>query len=465
VINSPSWISALVFAAMMSLVLPLSARGQEPTASAGGASAAAASPSGAPTASATPTATATSSLTPSPSPNPSASATPTASPTPAAEVTPIHGVEPPLTQTLPFTLFMRLTLQPSARSVIAFTGDNHGYAAYELYVTNYNAQPMKILALNAKGSGGKPFEVNFDGSQLTNMFSAVAGTYGKPQEPLLEPSETGIIFVFLNFASAQDAPDSVINTITVERDNDKKTIQRTRSVPITIRKDSAVIVSAPISGDDWLAANGPSNNSAHRRALIPLDGEPHIGQRFAIDWVKFGSDGNTYKGDPHSNSSYYAWNLPVMAAADGRIVGVKDGIPENKPDPADPARRAVAMNLETIAGNNIIEDIGGGHYALYAHLRPGSIKVKPGDTVHRGELLAHLGNTGNSTEPHLHFQICDAPSFIASNGVPFEIDHFVKHQFHIEQKDDIPVKLVIQSSQNISDQTPMENELDDFGGK
>ncbi|MGH8012963.1 MAG: M23 family metallopeptidase [Candidatus Binataceae bacterium] len=357
---------------------------------------------------------------------------------------------------------MRLTLRPSLPSIIAFTGNNRGHAGYELYVTNYNAQPMRIMALTAQGNGGKPFKVEWSGSDLAAMFSAIAGNYGKPQEPLLQPSETGVIFVFLNFDSVQDAPDSIINTITVERGKAKETLQRTQSTPITIEKNAAVIVSAPITGDDWLAANGPSNNSVHRRALIPLNGEPHIGQRFAIDWVKFGPDGNTYKGDPHHNSSYYAWNLPVKAAAYGRIVAVKDGIPENTPDPADPARRAVTMNLKTIAGNNVIEDIGGGHYALYAHLRPGSITVKKGDAVHRGEVIAHLGNTGNSTEPHLHFQVCDAPSFIASNGVPFEIDHFVAHKFRIDQKDDTPLKLVIESSREVTDQTPMENQLDDL---
>ncbi|MGH7985118.1 MAG: M23 family metallopeptidase [Candidatus Binataceae bacterium] len=435
--------SACALAIILSMAVAFSAWAQSPTV----------------TPTATPTATAA--ATPTPTATPTATATATATPTPAA-ATLLHGVEPPLTQTLPFTLFMRLTLRPSSPTVVAFTGNNRGHAAYELFVTNYNAQPMRIVALGVEGNGGKPFKVQWSGAGLAGMFSAIAGNYGKSQEPLLQPSETGVLFVFLNFDSVQDAPEHVVDTVTVERDKAKETLQRTPSAPITIEKNAAVIIDAPISGDDWLAANGPSNNSAHRRALIPLDGAPHIGQRFAIDWVKFGPDGNTYKGDPHHNSSYYAWNAPVKAAADGRVVAVKDGIPENTPDPADPARRAVAMNLKTIAGNNVIEDIGGGHYALYAHLRPGSIAVKTGDTVHRGEVLAHLGNTGNSTEPHLHFQVCDAPSFIASNGVPFEIDHFVAHQFHIEQKDDTPVNLVIEDSREVSDQSPMENQLDDF---
>ncbi|MGH7934822.1 MAG: M23 family metallopeptidase [Candidatus Binataceae bacterium] len=373
--------------------------------------------------------------------------------------------EAPPTNSLPLTRALKLGLRPSSRAVIAFIGDGHAHAAYELYVTNFNAKPIRILSLTVKGSDGAPFSRTWGGKELAAMFSAAAGSYHESQNPLLQPSEEGVIFVFLDFDSMKDAPAHLVNSVTIERGDERDTIQRTQIAAMSVNRDGAAVVSAPIAGDDWSAANGPSNASAHRRALLALDGVPEIGQRFAIDWVKLGADGNTYQGDPRKNSSYYAWNVPIMAAADGRVIVVKDGVPENTPDPADPAKRAVVLDLANLGGNHVVEDIGGGHYALYAHLRPGSITVKPGETVHRGQVIARLGNSGNSTEPHLHFQLCDAASFVISSGVPFALDRFTVHKYRIDRKGGMPIKLVVEDSRTVTDQIPMENELDDFGVK
>ncbi len=105
--------------------------------------------------------------------------------------------------------------------------------------------------------------------------------------------------------------------------------------------------------------------------------------------------------------------------ADGVVTEVKDGIPENVP-----GQRAVPITLETIAGNHVVVDIGGGRWAFWAHFQPGSIKVKVGDRVKRGQVLGLVGNSGNSSEPHLHFQVQDGASPLASEGVPYAFDSF-----------------------------------------
>jgi murein DD-endopeptidase MepM/ murein hydrolase activator NlpD len=98
-----------------------------------------------------------------------------------------------------------------------------------------------------------------------------------------------------------------------------------------------------------------------------------------------------------------------------------DGIPENVPHSG---KVAISVNFANAAGNHVVVDIGYGLNALYAHMRPGTLKVKAGDVVKAGELLGNVGNTGNSTEPHLHMHIDDQPSFLAGQGVPYEFDHF-----------------------------------------
>jgi murein DD-endopeptidase MepM/ murein hydrolase activator NlpD len=80
--------------------------------------------------------------------------------------------------------------------------------------------------------------------------------------------------------------------------------------------------------------------------------------------------------------------------------------------------------MESVAGNRVVIDIGGGQYAYYAHLQPGSVRVKKGDRVRRGQLLARVGNSGDAREPHLHFQLTDRPDVLASEGLPHLFERY-----------------------------------------
>jgi len=99
------------------------------------------------------------------------------------------------------------------------------------------------------------------------------------------------------------------------------------------------------------------------------------------------------------------------------VVDVLDGIPENVPHSG---KIAIDINFSNAGGNHVVVSLGYGLYALYAHMRPGTLKVKLDDQVHPGTLLGRVGNSGNSTEPHLHVHIVDQPSFLAGQGVPYE---------------------------------------------
>lgn len=177
----------------------------------------------------------------------------------------------------------------------------------------------------------------------------------------------------------------------------------------------------PLRGGVWLTGNGPAAESGHRRALITTGGTPTIAQRFAIDYVKVGDDFRTYNGDQLKNESYYAYGDDALAVADGIVVATKDGIPQNVPGATS---RAVPITLETVGGNHVVIDLGPGRYAFYAHLQPGSLRVKVGDRVKRGQVIGLVGNSGNSTEPHLHFHVGDGISPLGSEGIPYEIGSF-----------------------------------------
>jgi murein DD-endopeptidase MepM/ murein hydrolase activator NlpD len=157
----------------------------------------------------------------------------------------------------------------------------------------------------------------------------------------------------------------------------------------------------------------------HRRAALPVNGHVWLAQRFAVDWEQLDASGLIYSGPSGDVKSYAIFGKPVLAVADAVVSSTTDGLPEQTP-----GKFPANISLDDADGNAIVLDLGRNRYALYAHLQPGSIKVRRGDRVTRGQVIALVGNTGNSVAPHLHFQVMDGPLSLGSNGLPYEIDEF-----------------------------------------
>ncbi len=136
-------------------------------------------------------------------------------------------------------------------------------------------------------------------------------------------------------------------------------------------------------------------------------------QRFAFDILKVGADGKSHKGDGKMNEDYYAFGQQIIAPADGVVTYVVDGVQDNVPG---------EMNRMFAAGNLVIIKHAEGEYSLFAHFKQNSIRVKVGDKVTKGQTIGLCGNTGNSSEAHLHYQFQNAPFFAdeASMKVFFE---------------------------------------------
>jgi murein DD-endopeptidase MepM/ murein hydrolase activator NlpD len=154
-----------------------------------------------------------------------------------------------------------------------------------------------------------------------------------------------------------------------------------------------------------------------------FQGDIFTSERYAFDSTELNDDFNdNCSGDRTVNTNYFNYNSPLLAVADGTVVFVQDGLPENHGDRKD----VVMHSLLDYGGNFVILDIGGGRYAFYCHCIPGSITVNAGDSVHEGDEIARLGNSGNSGEPHLHFQISDGPDVFFSHGIPFVLKEYTK---------------------------------------
>jgi len=139
--------------------------------------------------------------------------------------------------------------------------------------------------------------------------------------------------------------------------------------------------------------------------------------------MRIGPDGRLFHGDTKSNANFYDYGAEVFAVDDGRVSDLKDGLPDNV---GSSERSARNITMDNVFGNFLFLDLGQGRFALYAHLQPGSFRVKLGDAVKAGQVLARVGNSGNSDAPHLHFHLVDAASPMGSEGIPYELETFTQ---------------------------------------
>jgi len=300
------------------------------------------------------------------------------------------------------------------------TGENGSFLAYELHVTSFVGQPVTLKKVDVVSAAADHREV------MSLADSALMRAVTRPGMPPAGAAERlkinggmrAVVFLWVP-VEASSAPKAIQHRITIEQGTGDSVKTQQLDGPVVSVTQQAVAIGPPLRGGPWLTANGPAAESGHRRSLIPIGGVPSIAQRFAIDFVRVGDDDKTFTGDRLKNENYHAEGNDALAVANGTVVEVKDSIPENVPGITS---RAVPITLETVGGNHVIIDIGGGYYAFYAHLKPGSLKVKLGDRVTRGQVIGLVGNSGNSTEPHLHFHVSDANSPLGSEGVPYRLD-------------------------------------------
>jgi len=337
--------------------------------------------------------------------------------------------------------------------------DGKFYLAYELHLTNFDNAPQKLVAIDVMDSSPAALTVaRFNESKLPDMLLNKA-SQKKIQEagpvkgsPVLDPGSRTVAFLWLEFDDESKIPAGLVHTLSF--DSGKQI-----TIPsIPVKKSAWTVLAKLLSGKGWIAVNGPSNNSGHRRTVLVINGHPYIGQRTAIDWIKIEEKGMTFSGDSKKNENYFWYNQDVLAVADGTVVKVLDGIPENTPATGD--SRAVTLNPVNMGGNQVAIDLGGNRYG---HLITGSIRVKEGDKVKAGQLIAKLGNSGNSTAPHLHLQVSDRPDFLASEGIPYGFAQARVRKIKVEEDSNgSKAEIVPGEPQKISGELVLENDLVDW---
>jgi peptidase M23-like protein len=291
---------------------------------------------------------------------------------------------------------------------------------YELHLTNFSSRNIELVRVEVlDDSLNRKILASYKDADLTSRI-ALPGAGKVSDKRMISPGTRAVVFVEVEFDRSTLIPSALQHRLFF-KSTDEPGEDAIETARVVVNRIPPPIIAAPLRGDGWVALSGMSNTSGHRRTIVVVNGKARIAQRFATDWVRAGADGLAFRGDPAKLSNWSAYGAEVHSVGPGTVADVRDGVPENDPT-SD--KKAVPITVDSAPGNYIIIDMGNGYFSLYAHLQPKSIRVKKGDRVRRGQVIALLGNSGNSDSPHLHFHITDGNSPLGAEGMPYVLEAF-----------------------------------------
>jgi hypothetical protein len=186
-------------------------------------------------------------------------------------------------------------------------------------------------------------------------------------------------------------------------------------------------------------------------AVAPDLESPHrwgVNQEFAVDVVALGGNGNMHRGEGARLADYFAYGREIVAVADGTVAAAvndcveADGRLRQPGESSEDFQKRIVVEQNKLlaqgptaaAGCHVILRHAGGEHSQFLHLKPGSVRVRAGETVKRGQPIGQLGHSGNSTEPHLHFQLTDGPDPLYSRGLPILFSNVIVEGFEYEDR-------------------------------
>ena len=303
--------------------------------------------------------------------------------------------------------------------------DGRLHIVYELVLTNMTPFLVDVERVDIRDGRTHWVLQSLGGRALSSRMNPVGGAPAgvKPAATtLLGPSGSAVIWFDVRVRHKADLP-GVLEQLVVSstRPPAGRAPVRFSSLVgrVSLLSRAPLVLGPPVRSGIWVADEGCCDiDTHHRRGLLSVDGNLVVPQRFAIDWMMLDGRHRAWVGNPSRLSSYVSYGQPLIAAAAGTVVIARDGVADSPP-PHDPKPPPLAG----LTGNNVTLRVRPGIYLLYAHMKPGSVRVHVGERVRRGQLLGALGNSGNSATPHLHLQVQVTPSFV-SDGLPFVFDRF-----------------------------------------
>ena len=296
--------------------------------------------------------------------------------------------------------------------------DGKVHLAYELLLTNVLNQGLTLTSVDVRA--GDQTLLNLAGDRLTYWTRALGNSTSTTK---LGPAQSAAVWLDVALDRGATIPAELVHGVGVSLAQPQPPLFPATMIetvaPVSVQTRKPSVIAPPLVGPNWVDTNSCCDMTPHRIALNPLNGQLWAAERFAIDYVQLLPDGRLFNGDKTKPESYSGFGADIHAVDDGQVVAVVDGLPEQVP-----GQNPTGLPLEQYAGNHIVQVMADGNYALYAHLKTGSIKVKVGDQLSSGQMIASLGNTGNTDGPHLHFHVMSTPDPLRSNGLPFVLSSF-----------------------------------------
>src|SRR5262245_47017424 len=274
--------------------------------------------------------------------------------------------------------------------------NNKFHLLYELHVTNIGKDGLELTRLDvfADQISDAPL-VSYDSAHLEKWLRRPGLAGDQPNKRLIDGGYLAVVFLNV-VVDVTDIPASLKHKIFFKEKNGKKV--SLESERVAVRRDPAVALAAPLHGDRWVALNGLGAPSHHRLSFLPRDGKAVVPQRYAIDWVRLGPDEKLFHDNPVENKNYFGYGAEALAVADSTVDETRDGLPEMAPFASG---KTGSVSFENSTGNYVVLNLGPGRFALYAHLQPGSLRMKKGQSVRAGQVVGLVGSSGNSG-----FHIC-----------------------------------------------------------
>jgi hypothetical protein len=307
--------------------------------------------------------------------------------------------------------------------------DGKVHLTYELVLTNVAPVPVRVDRIELRDAAtsalvpGSTGRVDLTPLQVFGAAEGVSVPGAGNTSVTIAPTTTYIAWLDVAFPQRSAVPATIEHVV-----SGAVLTPNAAPVPLEMRlgrldplTDGPVVVGAPVPAGTWYMSEGCcADDTHHRRGFEPVIGELEVPQRYAIDFFKLDDQHRTWVGDPSRLESYLSYRQPILSAAAGTVVAAQDGHPNNTETPQPTNLASIG---ETV-GNHVIVQIAQGVYVLYAHMDPGSVAVRVGDRVTRGQQLGLIGSSGISTTPHLHFQILSTPTYFPADSPPYAFDSF-----------------------------------------
>lgn len=289
---------------------------------------------------------------------------------------------------------------------VAVVTDGRPRLSYELHLENRGSVALSLSSVEIRTDEGGT-RISLDGDPLIRLLGRPAGR----SAPMAIPAG-GRRVAYVDFS--EDRPSRSVHHVirTASPEGEYR-------LDVQVDQRPPVVLDPPLAGGPWAAVYHPDWERGHRRVFYTVDGVTRLPGRYTIDFVKLDEAGRTAEGHADVVANALGYGADVLAVQDATVAAARDGMPE-----VSHVSKRVTHAQEDAAGNYVSLDLGDGRYAVYEHLKPGSVRARPGQRVRRGEVIAQLGFTGDSTGPHLHLHVGDAAAPVAAEGLPYVFSRF-----------------------------------------